>query len=95
MVRCFVCVGKALTLPVSDPNISKYCCSYKSPYECTRHFTNQHLAPLLYTPEQTVTCNLCTGVTLKNVMHFQNHSESVYGIKTATLVLKTGVDTDD
>lgn len=87
IVRCFVCVGKALTLPADDPNIPKYCHAYTTPYECTRHFNNQHVAVLLKNPEMEVTCNLCTGVTLKNLMHFQNHSESVHGIKSVALTV--------
>lgn len=87
LMRCFICVGKALTLSPDDPNARKYCHCYATPWEITRHFTNSHLEPLLKTPKARIKRNICTDTTLKDIRHFQNHVELVHGIKTPAVVL--------
>ncbi|KAI0103271.1 C2H2 finger domain-containing protein [Nemania sp. FL0031] len=78
--RCFICVGKALTLPLNDPNITHFCRSYHSFREVTRHFRSQHLSKL--GDDDRTNCPICPGVTLIHKKHLKRHADDVHGIAT-------------
>lgn len=78
--RCFLCVGKALTLPPDDPNITALCWTYSVPASVTRHFRSVHLSKL--GDDARTVCPICPTAKLKGKMHLQNHADVVHGIRT-------------
>ncbi|KAG6358485.1 hypothetical protein INS49_014369 [Diaporthe citri] len=82
--RCFICVGKALSLPSDDPNIPDLCHTYAGHRESKRHFISKHLSKL--EPNQKVVCPVCIPKkVLKHKDHFRNYAESVHGIRTVAV----------
>lgn len=80
--RCFICVGKALTLPPNDSGIPALCRTYYNTGGVTRHFRSTHLSPL-GDQEKTV-CPICPDAKLKDKEHLRNHADRVHGIRTAS-----------
>ncbi|KAI1261826.1 hypothetical protein F5Y18DRAFT_193700 [Xylariaceae sp. FL1019] len=81
--RCFICVGKALTLPPNDSNFNDLCRTFSAPAEVVRHFKSVHLSKLK--SDSKVVCPICIPkVTLEHKMHLQNHAESIHGISSMT-----------
>ncbi|KAI1421246.1 C2H2 finger domain protein [Xylaria sp. FL1777] len=79
--RCFICIGKALTLPPEDPSLPALCRVFSAPTDTARHFKSVHLSKL--SPRSKVVCPVCVPIVkLKHKMHLQNHAELVHGISS-------------
>lgn len=79
--RCFICIAKALTLNLGDPNVPTLTRQFYSHDSLSRHFVSVHLKPL--GAETSGECPICMPpVWLSDKMHFQNHTEVVHGIRT-------------
>ncbi|KAH7163710.1 hypothetical protein DER46DRAFT_556459 [Fusarium sp. MPI-SDFR-AT-0072] len=75
--RCFLCVGRATTLELSDPAIDQLIKPFYSAGDLSRHFKRRHLSNLQ--PNEKLHCRLCNE-TLDHKMHLQNHAETVHGV---------------
>lgn len=85
LLRCFLCVAKALTLPPDDLNYNNLCQPFSTPATATRHFRNSHLAQISDKGKEwdRVQCPICVpAVRLVSKVHLQNHASDVHGMKT-------------
>ncbi|KAI0971910.1 C2H2 finger domain protein [Xylaria arbuscula] len=79
LLRCFVCVGKALlTLSLDDSKMNNYCRHFYSTTDLTRHFRRTHLSKL--EPNDKTECPICYRFALINKKHLQRHAQDVHGI---------------
>ena len=77
--RCFVCVGKALSLVSDDTNMDNLLREFYSARDLSKHFRRRHLSCLH--ANEKVYCDVCNK-WLNHKMHFQNHAERVHGLKS-------------
>ncbi|KPM43730.1 hypothetical protein AK830_g2836 [Neonectria ditissima] len=73
--RCFVCVGRATTLPSSDP-IQDLIRPFYSNSNLRKHFKRCHLSKIQENEE--LYCRLC-NLSLDHKMHLQNHAMRIHG----------------
>lgn len=79
--KCFLCTGKAITLPPDDPNLNKYCNEYFSHAEAVRHFKRTHLNKIH--PDAQGQCPVCVpSVLFLDKEDLQNHANVVHGLRT-------------
>lgn len=79
LLRCFVCVGKALRLFSTDPILPSFCRQFNSPGEVTKHFKRLHLANL--PDHEQLQCPVCNPIVmLQDKQHFRNHAHVVHGL---------------
>lgn len=78
--KCFICVGKALTIPPAEPLFNTLCNDFYNRSVLGRHFTNVHLNRL--SDDNQTEYPICTGVILQDKMHLQNYAEVVHGLRT-------------
>jgi hypothetical protein len=74
--RCFVCVGKAMTLVPGDPDVERLICEFYSSSDLTRHVRRRHLANM--NDGDKSQCQVCC-MPLKHKMHFKNHALQIHG----------------
>lgn len=77
--KCYVCVGKAMTLQPNDPKHADLVRDFGFRHTLLTHFTNIHLSRIL--ENESSTCPLCE-LKLEDKMYLQNHSESVHDLRT-------------
>lgn len=77
--RCFICVGKAFSLPPGDPAVESLTREFYTPSDLSKHFRRRHLSYLQ--DNAKVECQVCKFLC-NNKMHFQNHAMRVHGTKT-------------
>lgn len=83
LLRCFICIGKALALSPDDPEAHRLCRDFFNPSGITRHFRRIHLRNI--SDSDKTICPVCVPeVKLKNKMHLQHHADAVHGINTNT-----------
>lgn len=81
LVRCFLCVSKALTKEPDDPEISGLCRPHATVGGVTRHFRSVHLKK--YRDDEKFLCPLCgPQLKLRNKAELQYHADVVHGIRT-------------
>lgn len=81
VLRCFICVAKALTLLPGDPSVDEHLRLYANHSSLVRHFERQHLKSIAV--NAVGECPICSpAVALENKMHLQNHAEVPHGIRT-------------
>jgi hypothetical protein len=73
---CFLCVGKALSLPPDDPEIENLIHEFYLPGDLTKHFKRKHLAHIR--EGDRVECSACK-MSLRHKMDLQNHGQRVHG----------------
>ena len=73
--RCFLCVGKACTLPRGDRRIGELTRPLYSPGDVSMHFRRKHLDRLR--PGDAIWCDACK-IALDHKMHLQNHAATVH-----------------
>lgn len=74
--RCFVCVGKALSLASNDPRVQDLIREFYTPGDLSKHFQRKHLSNLQDGEE--IKCEVCI-MQLDHKMHLQNHAWMVHG----------------
>lgn len=74
--RCFLCVGKALSLAPDDPYIGVLTREFYTPNDLTKHFKRKHLSNLRDGDE--IQCRVC-AMQLDHRMHLQNHALRIHG----------------
>jgi hypothetical protein len=74
--RCFVCVGKALSLASNDPRVKDLIREFYSSGDLSKHFRRKHLSNLQDGEE--IKCEVCI-MQLDHEMHLQNHALRVHG----------------
>lgn len=73
---CFVCVGKALSLPPDDPEIENLIHEFYTSGDLTKHFKQKHLANIK--EGDCLECKVCQ-MPLQHKMHVQSHAHRVHG----------------
>lgn len=74
--RCFICVGKALTLTPDDGAILDLIREFYTPGDLSKHFRRKHLSNLKDCAD--IHCQVC-DLKLDHKQHFQNHALRVHG----------------
>jgi len=74
--RCFLCVGKALSLSPEDPHIEDLVQEFYTSGDLSKHFRRKHLSKLQ--PGDSSHCQVC-DMKLKHKMDLQNHALQIYG----------------
>ncbi|KAL6409905.1 hypothetical protein AUP68_06307 [Ilyonectria robusta] len=74
--RCFVCVGRATTLPSSDPTIQGLIRPFYSSGDLSKHVRRHHLSNIQ--DDEKLHCRLCS-LSLDHKMHLQNHAMRIHG----------------
>ena len=74
--RCFVCIGKAMSLAPDHPNIEKLVHEFRAPSDLTKHFRKRHLLNLR--DINKIECRVC-NMSLDHKMYFQNHALRIHG----------------
>jgi hypothetical protein len=74
--RCFVCVGKALSLGPDDPGVAELIHEFYTPGDLSKHFRRRHLKML--NDDKKVECQVCR-ISLDKKMHFMNHAHKIHG----------------
>ncbi|CAM1503378.1 Fc.00g081540.m01.CDS01 [Cosmosporella sp. VM-42] len=74
--RCFLCVGKALSLPPNDPRGQQLIKEFHTSSDLSRHFRRRHLSNLQ--SGDCIHCSVC-NLKLDNKMHLQSHALRVHG----------------
>ncbi|KAL1894085.1 hypothetical protein Cpir12675_003820 [Ceratocystis pirilliformis] len=77
--RCFVCVGKALSLAPDDGGVEDFIREFYTAGDLSKHFRRRHLSNLRNNNE--ICCKVCETL-LDNKMHFQNQAMRVHGLKS-------------
>ncbi|KAI3326690.1 C2H2 finger domain protein [Xylariaceae sp. AK1471] len=73
--RCFLCIGKAMNLPLDEvPEGLLH--EWYSPQDLSKHFRRRHLSRIQN--DDRVDCRVCE-ITLDHKNHFQNHAMQVHG----------------
>jgi hypothetical protein len=75
--RCFVCVGKALTLAPDDVTLEDLLREFYMASDVTKHFRRRHLSRVQ--DDGRIYCQVCQK-WLEHKMHFQNHALRVHGL---------------
>lgn len=78
VLRCFVCVARAFTVPPNDPWRERLCHQYYSSNEASRHFKRIHVTT--YRSDKRNKCPICPDLLFQYKDHFRNHAEIVHGI---------------
>ena len=74
--RCFMCVGKAASLPPNDPQVPALINAFYTSSDLSKHFRRKHLKNLR--SEDKIHCQVC-DMLLDHKMHLQSHAERVHG----------------
>lgn len=74
--RCFICVGKAMSLAPDDPNVEKLIHEFYTSSDLTKHFRRHHLLNLQ--DSDKIECRVCC-MSLDHKLHFQNHALRIHG----------------
>ncbi|KAH6975811.1 hypothetical protein EDB80DRAFT_829443 [Ilyonectria destructans] len=74
--RCFICVGRATTLPSSDPTIQNLIRPFYSSGDLSKHVRRHHLSNIQ--DDENLHCRLCS-LSLDHKMHLQNHAMRIHG----------------
>jgi hypothetical protein len=74
-LRCFLCIGKALSLSPDDPRVEDLVHEFFGPTDLTRHL-KRHLNKMRNGDK--IHCHVC-DMPLDHKMHLQNHALSVHG----------------
>ncbi|KAK4119399.1 C2H2 finger domain-containing protein [Parathielavia appendiculata] len=74
--RCFICIGKAMSLAPDDPNVEKLIDEFYTSSDLSKHFRRRHLSNLRDSDE--IECQVCC-IPLDNKMHLQNHALRIHG----------------
>ncbi|KAH6974005.1 hypothetical protein EDB80DRAFT_595661 [Ilyonectria destructans] len=77
--RCFVCVGKALSLAPDDAAVEDLIREFYTAGDLSKHFRRRHLSNLR--DGDGIYCKVCK-LSLDHKMHFQNHAMRVHGLKS-------------
>ncbi|KAH8799040.1 hypothetical protein F5884DRAFT_863685 [Xylogone sp. PMI_703] len=73
--RCFVCVGKAMSLSSGDPRIEELIHEFYTSGDLKKHFKRMHLSKYQEGPIEWRICRM----TLERKMYFQNHAQTIHG----------------
>jgi hypothetical protein len=74
--KCFLCVGKALTLSPDDHQIGDLIREFYTSGDLSKHFRRKHLSNLQ--DDDSSHCQAC-DMTLDHKMHLQNHARRIHG----------------
>jgi hypothetical protein len=74
--RCFVCVGKALSLGPDGPGVKDLIREFYTSSDLSKHFRRRHLSRV--NDDDKVECQVCR-MSLDNKAHFMNHSQRIHG----------------
>jgi len=74
--RCFLCVGKALSLAPDDPNIVTLIYEFFGSTDLTKHFKRKHLKNIR--KQDKIYCHVC-NIELDHEKHLQNHARLIHG----------------
>lgn len=81
LLRCFSCVGHALSLPMLDPNVGKLSVEYSSVSSLRRHFEKSHLAFMKRDAKAPLEpCAICIPKVSFKRMEFRNHAQLIHGV---------------
>ena len=72
---CFVCIGKALSLPPDNPKVENLTYKFYISGDLTKHFKWKHLATIK--EGDRLECKLCQ-MPLEHKIHIQSHIYRVY-----------------
>jgi hypothetical protein len=73
---CFICVGKALSLPPDDPEIEKLIHEFYTPGDLTKHFKRKHLRHII--KGDRIKCEVCR-MSFQRKTLLQNHAQRIHG----------------
>jgi hypothetical protein len=73
---CFICVGKALSLPSDDPQIDNLLHEFYTSGDLTKHFKRKHLANIK--EGDRLECKVCQ-MRLQHKMDVQSHAHRIHG----------------
>lgn len=73
---CFICVGKALSLPPEDPQIGSLIHEFYTSGDLTKHFKRKHLAHIK--EGDRLECKVCQ-MPLQHKMDVQSHAHRIHG----------------
>jgi hypothetical protein len=73
---CFICVGRALSLPPDDPEIENLIHEFYTSGDLTKHFKRKHLANIK--EGDRLECKVCQ-MPLQHKMHVKSHAHRVHG----------------
>ncbi|KAK7413533.1 hypothetical protein QQX98_007611 [Neonectria punicea] len=74
--RCFICVGKALTLAGDDGAVQDLIHEFYTSDDLTKHLRRKHLSNLR--DGDKIQCHVC-DMSLDHKMHLKNHALRVHG----------------
>lgn len=74
--RCFLCVGKARSLPPEDPLVEEFIHEFYTSGDVSKHFRRKHLKNL--SDNDSSDCPAC-DITLDHKMHLQRHALEIHG----------------
>jgi hypothetical protein len=74
--RCFLCVGKALSLAPDDPHVELLIHEFFSSTDLTKHFKRKHLKNIRVGYQ--IYCHVC-DMELDHKKHLQNHAHLIHG----------------
>lgn len=74
--RCFLCVGKARSVPEDDPRFERLVHKFHSPGDVTKHFRRKHLSKLQ--ENEAIVCTAC-DLVLIHEQHLKRHADDVHG----------------
>ena len=75
--RCFICVGRALSLSPDDPNITTLTREFYTSGDLNKHFRRTHLSNMRKDDE--IECPACS-ISLDHKHHLLTHAQTVHGI---------------
>ena len=75
--RCFMCVGKALSVAPDDAILDDLLHEFYMASDVTKHFRRRHLSRLQ--DDDKIYCQVCQK-WLEHKMHFQNHALRAHGL---------------
>ena len=75
--RCFICVGRALSLTADDPSITTLTREFYTSGDLNKHFRRSHLRNMR--KENEMECPACS-VSLDHKQHLLTHAQTVHGI---------------
>ncbi|KAI1748309.1 hypothetical protein F4782DRAFT_534528 [Xylaria castorea] len=82
ILRCFICIRKAVTLSPDDANLPSLCRHFNKYSDLVRHFRGDHLKRL--DNNQKMQRPICLPIMiLRHKTHLQRHANEVHGIRSA------------
>ena len=75
--RCFICVGKALTLAPDDVAVEGLARQFYTPGDLNKHFRRSHLSNMQM--DEKIECPACS-IPLEHKQHLLTHAQIVHGI---------------